>query len=196
MPALDPRIDAYIAGAADFAQPILTHIRAVVHAACPEVEETMKWSMPHFQYHGMLCAMASFKSHCAFSFWKGALLFPDAEKTSMGHLGKITSLGDLPSKKDLTGLIKQAMQLNDAGARVARPKAAPRALRVPADFMQALAANPAAQEVFEAGSASFKREYVDWIEEAKTAPTRQRRMDQSIAWLAEGKGRNWKYEQR
>ena len=194
MPTLDPRIDAYIANAADFAQPILTHLREVVHAACPDTEETMKWSMPHFQYNGMLCGMAAFKAHCAFNFWKGALLFPDAEKESMGYLGKITSVKDLPSKKVLTGYIKQAMKLNDAGAKVAKPKAAPRALVVPDYFSDALKANKAAHKVFEAGSTSFKREYVDWLEEAKTDATRLRRMAQAIEWLAEGKARNWKYQ--
>jgi uncharacterized protein YdeI (YjbR/CyaY-like superfamily) len=194
MPTLDPRIDAYIANAADFAQPILIHLRAVVHAACPDTEETMKWSMPHFQYNGMLCGMAAFKAHCAFNFWKGALLFPDTEKESMGYLGKITSIKDLPSKKILTGYIKQAMKLNSDGTKVERPKAAPRALVVPDYLSAALKANKAAQQVFDAGSTSFKREYVDWLEEAKTAATRLRRMDQAIAWLAEGKARNWKYQ--
>jgi uncharacterized protein YdeI (YjbR/CyaY-like superfamily) len=195
MPTLDPRIDAYIAESEDFARPILTHLREVVHAACPEAEETMKWSMPHFMYKGMLCQMASFKAHCAFGFWKGALLFPGTEKESMGHLGRITSLKDLPSNKVLTGYIKQAMKLNEDGVKApARTKAAPTALVVPAYFAEALKADKAAQKVFDAGSTSFKREYVMWLEEAKTEPTRLRRMAQAIEWLAEGKARNWKYE--
>jgi uncharacterized protein YdeI (YjbR/CyaY-like superfamily) len=197
MATLDPRIDAYIANSAEFAQPILTHLRALVHAACPEVEETMKWSMPHFMYKGMLCQMASFKAHCAFGFWKGALLFPDAQKESMGHLGKIASIKDLPSKKVLTGYIKQAMQLNDEGDKAEpRPKSTKGELVVPDYFAVALKASKAAQKVFDAGSTSFKREYVEWLEDAKTETTRQRRMAQAIAWLAEGKSRNWKYESR
>jgi uncharacterized protein YdeI (YjbR/CyaY-like superfamily) len=195
MATQDPRIDAYIANSAEFAQPILTHLRELVHAACPEVEETMKWSMPHFMYKGILCQMASFKAHCAFGFWKGSMLFPDAEKESMGHLGKITSIKDLPSKRVLTGYIKQAMRLNDEGVKAApSPKSAKGELVVPEYFTAALKASKPAQKVFAASSTSFKREYVEWLEEAKTEPTRQRRMAQAIAWLAEGKGRNWKYQ--
>lgn len=195
MATLDPRIDAYIANSAEFAQPILTHLRELVHAACPDVEETMKWSMPHFMYKGMLCQMASFKAHCAFGFWKGALLFPDAQKESMGHLGKIASIKDLPSKKVLTGYIKQAMQLNEEGVKAApRAKSSKGELVVPDYFAAALKTNKAARKVFDAGSTSFKREYVEWLEGAKTGTTRQRRMEQAIEWLAEGKSRNWKYE--
>lgn len=195
MPTLDPRIDAYIAKSEDFAQPILIHLRALVHAACPEVEETMKWSMPHFMYQGMLCGMSAFKAHCAFGFWKGAILFPEIEKSAMGHFGRIASLKDLPPKKELTAHIKRAMKLNEEGVKVpARTRQAPKPVTVPAYFTAALKADKAAQAVFDAGSPSFRREYVDWLDEAKTEATRLRRMAQAIEWLAEGKARNWKYE--
>lgn len=196
MPTLDPRLDAYIAASPEFARPILSHLRDVIHAACPEVEETMKWSRPHFQYKGMLCQMSAFTAHCALGFWKGAILFPEsAEKESMGHFGRIASLKDLPSKKALTAIVKQAMKLNDEGVKTAaKPKAAPSVLIVPDDFTKALKAERAAQNVFDAGSPSFKREYVAWIEDAKTQATRLRRMAQAVEWLAEGKARNWKYE--
>ena len=197
MPTIDPRIDAYIAASSEFAWPILAHLRAIVHAACPEVEETMKWSRPHFQYKGMLCQISAFKGHCVMGFWKGALLFPDMdEKESMGHFGRITSLADLPSKEVIADYVKQAMKLNDDGvpspARAA-PKAAARAVEAPDYFVAALEKNSAALANFEAGSPSFKREYVDWIVDAKAEATRLRRMAQAIAWLAEGKARNWKY---
>jgi hypothetical protein len=196
MPNLDPRIDAYIAASPIFAQPILTHLREVIHAACPEVEETIKWSRPHFQYKGMLCQMSAFTAHCALGFWKGEVLFPDAaEREAMGQFGRITAIKDLPSKKALSAIVKRAMKLNDEGVKPpARARAAPQALTVPDDFAKALKANKAAHKVFDAGSTSFKREYVSWIVEAKAEATRLRRMDQAIAWLAEGKARNWKYE--
>lgn len=197
MPTIDPRVDAYIAASPEFAQPILAHLRAVVHAACPEVEETIKWSRPHFQYKGMLCQMSAFKEHCAMGFWKGELLFPElAGKDAMGHFGRLTSVKDLPSKKVIAGYVKQAMRLNDDGVQAparAAPKA-PRPLTVPTYFLDALAANKAALASFNGGSTSFKREYVDWLEEAKTEATRLRRMEQAVQWLAEGKARNWKYE--
>jgi uncharacterized protein YdeI (YjbR/CyaY-like superfamily) len=197
MPTIDPRIDAYIAASPAFAQPILTHLRDVVHAACPEVEETMKWSRPHFQYKGMLCQMSAFKEHCAMGFWKGTLMFPElAEKDSMGHLGRIATLDDLPPKKVIAGYVKQAMQLNDDGVQTPARAAlkTPRPLTVPDYFLAALARNKPARASFEGGSTSFKREYVDWLEEAKTEATRLRRMAQAIEWLAEGKARNWKYQ--
>ncbi len=196
MPTRDSRIDAYIAASPTFAQPILVHLREVIHGACPDVEETMKWSRPHFQYKGMLCQMSAFKEHCALGFWKGAILFPAAsEKEAMGHFGRITCIGDLPSKKALAAIVKQAMKLNDEGVKAAaKPKPAQEELIVPGDFAAALETDAAAHKVFEEGSASFKREYLQWIADAKAQTTRERRMVQAIAWLAEGKARNWKYE--
>lgn len=199
MPTIDPRIDAYIANSAEFAQPILRHLREVVHAACPEVEETMKWSFPHFMYNGMLCGMASFKAHCTFGFWKGKLLIEQAdEKTreAMGQFGRITVVKDLPPKKVLAGYVKQAMRLNDEGVKApARAKpAAPRELVVPGYFTEALAGQQPALDNFEAFSTSRKRDYVEWLDEAKTEATRLRRLAQAVEWIAEGKSRNWKYE--
>lgn len=199
MPTLDPRIDAYIAASAEFAQPILEHIRAVVHDTCPDVEETMKWSFPHFQYKGMLCSMASFKAHCAFGFWKGELLIAaedDKGKEAMGQFGRISSVKDLPPKRTLASYIRKAMKLNDEGVKApARAKpATPRELTVPDYFIAQLEQSPAALEHFTAFSTSKKRDYVDWLEEAKTETTRARRMEQALEWIAEGKSRNWKYE--
>ena len=197
MTTIDPRVDAYIANSADFARPILKHLRALVHAACPEVEETMKWSFPHFMYRGMMCSMASFKAHCAFGFWKAELLMADeARREAMGHFGRIESLKDLPSKKVLTAYVKQAMKLNDEGvAAPARIKpAAPRELVIPAELAAALKKAPAARKHFDAFSPSKQRDYAEWISEAKTDVTRTRRLEQAIEWIAEGKSRNWKYE--
>jgi uncharacterized protein YdeI (YjbR/CyaY-like superfamily) len=194
----DARVDAYIAKSAEFARPILTHLREVVHAACPGVEETMKWSFPHFMYKGMLCSMASFKGHCAFGFWKGALIVGDGDggaEKAMGQFGRITSLSDLPSKKVLGGYIKEAMKLNEAGVKAparSKPKAT-KELVVPDDLAVALRGNQPARAAFEAFSPSHKREYVAWITEAKTEATRARRLSTAIEWMAEGKPRNWKY---
>lgn len=199
MPTLDPRVDAYIANSAEFAQPILVHLRAVVHAACPDCEETMKWSFPHFQYEGMLCSMASFKAHCAFGFWKAKLIVDagdDKTEEAMGQFGRITSVKDLPAKKVLTAYIKQAVKLNVDGVKApSRVKSAtPRPLTVPPYFTKALATSKQAKAHFAAFSPSQKREYVDWLEEAKTDATRERRMATAVEWIGEGKRRNWKYE--
>jgi uncharacterized protein YdeI (YjbR/CyaY-like superfamily) len=197
MTTIDPRVDAYIAKSADFARPILEHLRAVVHAACPEVEETIKWGFPHFMYKGMMCSVASFKAHCALNFWKAELLMADeANREAMGQFGRIASIKDLPSKKALTTYIKQAMKLNDDGvAAPARVKPAePRALVIPDELSVALKKVPAARKHFEAFSPSKQRDYAEWIMEAKTEATRARRLEQAIEWIAEGKARNWKYE--
>jgi uncharacterized protein YdeI (YjbR/CyaY-like superfamily) len=194
----DPRVDDYIARSADFAKPILTHLRDVVHAACPEVEETIKWSFPHFLYKGMFCSMASFKEHCTFGFWKGALVVAgggDAADKAMGQFGRITKLADLPAKKVLTSAIKTAMKLNEDGVKAparTKPKTSPEVV-VPEDLVSALNGNLQARASFEKLSPSHKREYIQWIGEAKTQPTRTRRLETTLQWLAEGKPRNWKY---
>jgi uncharacterized protein YdeI (YjbR/CyaY-like superfamily) len=200
MPKTDKRIDSYISKAEPFAQPILRHLRALVHEVCPDVVETMKWSFPHFDYLGVMCSMASFKQHAVFGFWKASLMKDKrlmenaASETSMGHLGKITSLKDLPSDKIMKAYISEAMQLNEAGAKVARTKpVAGRKIAVPPYFKKAIEGNKAAGKTFEAFSPSNKKEYVDWVTEAKTEATRAKRIKTAIEWMAQGKIRNWKY---
>ena len=190
----DPRVDAYIERSAEFAKPILRHLRKVVHAACPDVQETMKWSFPHFEYKGVLCSMAAFKGHCAFGFWKGTLVLGEkAQRDAMGHLGRITSLDDLPSERTLAGYVKKAARLNDEGVKVPRA-ARPRApLPVPRDLIAAVQRNAKAVAAFRSFSPSHRREYAEWITEAKTEATRRRRVESAVAWLAEGKPRNWKH---
>jgi len=198
MPVLDPRVDAYIAKSADFARPILEHLRAVVHAACPDVEETIKWGAPHFMYRGMLCRMAAFKQHCAFGFWKGALIVPDGKNDeAMGQFGCLAKVSDLPSKKVLVGYIRKAMKLNEEGVamlRLAKPGKSKTPPIAPDDLLAAFGRNPVAKAAFEAFSPSHQREYIEWIVEAKREETRQRRVAQAVEWLAEAKSRNWKYE--
>jgi len=197
----DPRIDTYIAKAAPFAQPILRHIRKLVHQSCPDVQETVKWGMPHFEHQGVLCHMASFKAHCAFGFWRASEFdgVPRAARTSaMGQFGRITSKADLPSDKALAGLVKQAVALNAAGKKKKAPtkKAAktPRAVVVPAALLAALNKNKKARAGFDGMSPSHQREYCEWIAEAKRDETRARRVQTAVAQLCEGKSMNWKYE--
>lgn len=198
MGTTDPRIDVYIERAQDFARPVLRHIRELVHQACPDVTETMKWSFPHFDYKGsMMCSTASFKEHCAFGFWKQSLIegseFP--EKTAMGSFGRITSLADLPDDETMKRLICEAMRLNDEGIKVQRTVSKEKKeLVVPDILTAALASNELAAETFENFPYSKKKDYVEWITEAKTDATRDKRLATTIEWLAEGKARNWKYE--
>jgi uncharacterized protein YdeI (YjbR/CyaY-like superfamily) len=193
----DKRIDAIIAKSPDFAQPILTTIRETVHEACPDVEETLKWGMPTFMYHGMLCHMAAFKQHCALGFWKGALVFGGraGRGEAMGNFGRLTTVKDLPSRRDLMKYVKQAMKLNEAGTRVTRPrKAAKPPVKTPADLAAALKKNRKAAATWDGFAPSHRREYAEWITGAKQAATRERRLKQAVEWMAEGKARNWKYE--
>ena len=199
MGTTDPRVDAYIEKSADFAKPILKHLRAVVHEACPDCVEEMKWSFPHFGYKGMMASMASFKQHCAFGFWKASLVM-EAEARSaeaMGHLGRITSLADLPPKSTLIRWIKKAKSLNDTGVKVPERRKTPRRpLKTPADLAAALRKNKKAIVVFDAFSPTKKRDYIEWITEAKSDQTRAKRLTTAVEWIAAGKSRNWKYEQR
>ncbi len=194
----DPRIDAYIAKSADFAKPILKHLRKIVHTGCPKVEETLKWSMPHFDYKGVMCGMAAFKQHCVFGFWKKALILdpdPATENTAMGGFGRITSLADLPSEKKLLQYVKKAAALNEAGIK-APPRIQPKSresLEVPDYFGAALKKNAKARKTFEGFPPSKRREYLEWVTGAKREETRKERLATSIKWLAEGKARHWKY---
>lgn len=197
----DARIDSYISKSADFAKPILIHLRELVHLSCPEVEEKIKWGFPHFDYKGMMCSMASFKKHCAFGFWKASLmkdkrLIANAEsETAMGHYGKITSLKNLPSDKKIIAHIKEAMMLNEKGIKLPAKKvtAVNNETLVPDYFLKQLKKNKKAFTTFEKFSPSHKREYIEWITEAKTDETKNRRMQTAIEWMVEGKSRNWKY---
>ncbi len=196
----DSKVDAYIQNAQPFAQPVLEYIRETVHEFCPEATEAMKWSFPHFIYKGKnLCSMAAFKQHCAFGFLLESEmktmkeLTHGREKNSMFTLGKITSVEDLPTKAQLKNCILEAMELTDMGVTI--KKASPNAVEpeIPQYFTDALEKNPAAKEVFEKASPSFRKEYIMWITEAKTETTRNKRIAEAIEWISEGKGRNWKY---
>jgi uncharacterized protein YdeI (YjbR/CyaY-like superfamily) len=198
----DTRVDAYIARSADFAKPILNHIRGLVHTACPESEEALKWGFPTFVHRGIMCGMAAFKAHCSLGFWKHALILgknqeaASKERDGMGHFGRITSLLDLPSDKTLLGYIREAARLNEAGikpAARARPKTR-KALVVPDFFLATLKKNEKALATFEGFSYSHKKEYIEWLTEAKREETRRQRLATAIQWLAAGKSRNWKYE--
>jgi uncharacterized protein YdeI (YjbR/CyaY-like superfamily) len=197
----DPRIDAYIANAEEFARPVLAHLREVVHEACPETVESMKWSVPHFTYRGILCSMAAFRQHCAFGFWKGSLILPRAggpAGEAMGQFGRITSIADLPPREVLIGYVREAVKLNESGVRVPRAAAPERdpTPPLPEALRTALEQNPAAAAAFERFSPSQRREYAAWIAEAKRDATRELRTRTALKWIAEGKPRNWKYMKR
>jgi uncharacterized protein YdeI (YjbR/CyaY-like superfamily) len=193
----DPRIDAYIDKAGDFARPILRHIRELVHKTVPDAGEALKWGMPHFTHKGKnIAGMAAFKAHCA------VMVHGDGrqeERDGMGSYGKLNSLKDLPDDSELAAkLIKARERIDTAGSAVKRArKPEPKVeLPVPQDFAAALRDNPKAQATFDAFPPSQRREYVAWIADSKQDATRAKRLATSIEWLAEGKRRNWKYETR
>jgi uncharacterized protein YdeI (YjbR/CyaY-like superfamily) len=198
MAARDPRIDAYIAAARPFAQPILRRIRKAVHAGCPHVAETIKWGMPAFEYKGPLVGMAGFKAHCALAFWKASLMKTvptDIGTDAMGQFGRLESLDDTPSEAHLVRMVREAAALNDAGVKVPRAAKAPKpAPNAPAYMVAALRKNKKAMAAWQQFPPSHQREYIQWITEAKTDATRTRRLQTAVEWIADGKGRNWKYE--
>jgi len=196
MPKTDPRVDTYIERSASFARPILRHLRQIVHAGCPEVEETIKWRFPHFDYHGIMCGMAAFKEHCSFGFWKASLIFKATtrDRDGMGHFGRITSIEDLPGEKAFVGYVRKAARLNRAGIQdeVKRARRKPR-LAPPPDLVGALKKNAKARKTFENFSPTNQREYIEWLLDAKREETRKRRLKTAIEWMAQGKPHNWRY---
>jgi len=202
MPTIDPRIDAYFAKSAPFAKPILEHIRKLVHKGCPDVTETVKWSMPFFEYNGtILCNMAAFKQHCAFGFWNASQLkdpegiLQTTDRNAMGHFDRITSLKDLPADKIFVAYVKEAAQLIKDGKNAPKKKAAPKKeLPLPPALAAALKKNKKAQAAFDAFAPSHRREYIEWITEARTEETRDKRLATTLEWLTEGKSRHWKYQ--
>lgn len=202
MEKYDNRVDAYIAKSADFAKPILNHLRNLVHRACPEITETMKWSSPFFDHKGPVCQMAAFKQHCSFGFWNAALLKDlhkvlNTEVAAAGNFGRITNLTDLPDDDILIQYIQEAFDLNEKGVKTTIRKhntGEKKELVVPDYFIATLSKNLQAMNNFEKFSPSQKKEYVEWIVEAKTEATRQKRLDTALEWITEGKTRHWKYK--
>ncbi|CAN7218504.1 YdeI/OmpD-associated family protein [Mesorhizobium sp. LjRoot246] len=197
----NPKVDAYAGQAEEFAKPILAHLRGLIHTTCPEVVEEVKWGIPHFDYRGeMMCNFAAYKKHSSFSFWKDSLM-ADARLRRNAELaaakrfmGNLTSLADLPADAELIAWIKEAMSLNDRGVKLPPRKAeGPREVEIPAAFAAALAARPEIKAIFDSKSASFRKEYNVWVGEAKTDATRVKRIEESLSWIVEGKGRFWKY---
>jgi uncharacterized protein YdeI (YjbR/CyaY-like superfamily) len=191
----DPRIDAYIARAAPFAQPILTHLRALIHTACPGVHETIKWSRPFFEHHGILCMMAAFKQHCHYVLWSS--LVEHGKRAD--HLRRITAISELPPRSEMLTQLRAAAAANEAsgGAKPMRRTRSARAsarVTVPADLRAGLARVPAADRVFAAFTPGRRREYIDWLNEAKREATRASRLAQALEWISQGKSRNWKYQ--
>jgi len=202
MEKFDKRIDTYIERSAEFAKPILIHIRELVHRTAPEISETIKWAFPHFEYKGTICHMASFKQHCTFGFRKASLL-PDPHNllngetsSAMGQFGRITALSDLPSDEILESYLRNAILLNETGIKLPVIKKSPSAsvVSVPEYFMEALSKNPLAQSTFEGFSNSHKKEYIEWVSEAKTEKTREKRLATTMLWLSEGKLMHWRYK--
>lgn len=194
----NPAVDAYIAKSAEFARPILKRLRALMHKACPTVEETIKWGVPHFEYKGVIAGMAAFKQHAAFGFWKRRLMKDPAGFFSKGESGmggrKIRSVDELPSDAVLHGYMREAVALNEQGATVPRSTRKKPPVRVPPYLAAALKKNAKARRTFENFSASQRREYVEWLTDAKREATRERRLATAIEWMAKGKARNWKYQ--
>jgi uncharacterized protein YdeI (YjbR/CyaY-like superfamily) len=195
----NPEVDAYIAKSAEFARPILARLRALMHKTCPQIGETIKWGVPHFEYQGVVASMAAFKRHASFGFWKQKLMddpagfFPAADDSSMGGR-KIRAMSELPSDAVLIRYIKAAVALNEQGVKLPRPAAKKAPVKPPADLLAALKKNAKARATYEAFPPSKQREYVDWLTEARQEATRQKRLASAIEWMAQGKSRHWKYQ--
>ncbi len=199
MAQYDERVDNYINKAEPFAQPILNHIRNLVHQVSPLINETIKWGFPHFEYKAAICHMASFKAHCTLGFWKASLMKDpyqifNEKDTAMGSVGRIEKLEDLPSDKILTEYILEALRIDESGVKLKKVTTPKAEIPIPPYFVEELNQNPKAKQTFENFSPSHKREYLEWITTAKTEATKLKRMVTTIEWLTEGKSLNWKYQ--
>jgi uncharacterized protein YdeI (YjbR/CyaY-like superfamily) len=203
-PKHNSKVDAYAEKTEDFAKPVLAHLRALIHATCPEVIEGVKWGIPHFDYKGdTMCIFAAYKNHCSFTFYKDALM-RDARLNANAHvpaakrfMGKLTGVADLPSDRELKLWIKESMALNEQGLKLPERKAKThKEIEMPAVFAERLQASPEIAKIFESKSASFQKEYNVWIGEAKTEATRDKRIEEAMTWIAEGRGRFWKYAKK
>jgi uncharacterized protein YdeI (YjbR/CyaY-like superfamily) len=193
----DPRVDAYIAKSQPFARPILEKVRERVHAVLPEVEEAMRWSMPAYTLRGKIVLVTSaFKAHAALNFWRGQEIGDGQPKAgAMGQFGRLTSVSDLPPDHEIDELIREAAALVRTARAPRKTKHAPKpSPEMHPRFQTALGMAPRAKATFDAFPPSCRREYLEWIGEAKRDETRQKRIATAIEWLAEGKRRNWKYE--
>ncbi|ESQ88822.1 YdeI/OmpD-associated family protein [Asticcacaulis benevestitus] len=200
-PNRNPKADAYYEKAEEFAKPIFSHLRDLIHATCPEVVEEVKWGIPHFDYRGdMMCIFAAYKRHCSFTFYKDALMYDPRLKANSDmpaakrFMGSLTGSGDLPPDADLILWIKEAMALNEQGVKLPKQKSeSPKKVDMPKAFAEMLEVNPKTKAIFDSKSPSFQKEYNVWIGEAKTDSTRDKRIEEALSWIAEGKGRFWKY---
>ncbi len=200
----NPAVDAYIANAGDFARPILRRVRALMHKACPGIEETIKWGVPHFEYQGIVGNIAAFKRHAAFGFWSRKLLkkrlgkdsrkmFPPSGDSSMGGR-RIRTLAEMPPDALILRTIRAAVALNEAGLKPAREQRRKPPVKPPPYLVAALKKNPRARAAFQRLTPAQQREYVEWLTDAKREATRERRLATTIEWLALGRQRNWKYQ--
>ena len=197
----NPEFDAYAETAEPFARPVFAHLKKLIRATCPNVTEDIKWGIPHFEYGGdVLCIFAAYNKHCSFTFYKDALMGDPRLKANADlpaakrFMGKMTDVSDLPSDADLTAWIKEAMSLNERGIKLpTREKKTPKVVTIPAAFAERLEVSPKVKEIFDGKSAAYQKEYNLWIGDAKTDATRNKLIDEAMEWIAEGKGRFWKY---
>ncbi len=191
-------VDAYIKKSPEFARPILVKLRALFHRADSRIQETMKWGVPHFEYKGIVGSFAAFKQHVGFGFWKSKLLkdpanlFGGDPKASMSS-SKLTSIKHLPADKVILSYIQRAVELNEEEVIVPKEVNRRPKLTAPDFFVAALKKNKKAQTNFQAFSETNRRDYIEWLIDAKQKETQKRRLATALNWLAEGKPRNWKY---
>lgn len=204
MKNFDQKVDDYIANSEDFAKPILTHLRKIIFDTCPEAEEAIKWGTPHYAYKGdHLVMMAGFKNHCSFSLYKAEHMADKQIAESVkagkkfGFMDKLKALSDLPAEKVLVAYIREAMTINEKGIKKEMPKSdKPKIIETPDYLIAALNTNKKARSVWDEKSNAYRKDYLVWITDAKTDATRQKRLEQSLEWIAEGKGRFWQYEKK
>ncbi|MEO9802317.1 MAG: YdeI/OmpD-associated family protein [Reichenbachiella sp.] len=196
-PDASKKIDAYLTTVSSEHRPVLELIRKTVNAVDDRIQEDWKWRAPCFSLEGLVCWFVAFKSHVGLNFFKGALIedihnaFVESEDEDKGNRMIHFKSIDEVKVKVIQDYVKQAVLLNEQGIKIDFPKR--KTLETPDYLIEALNKNKKAKDVFESFTDAQRKDYIEWLVEAKREETRNKRMTQAIEWIAEGKTRNWKY---
>jgi hypothetical protein len=191
------RINLYIAELPDWQRKHLVRVRQLIHSTEERIEEAWRGNAPHFDHQGSLIGMHAFKSCVSIWFHKGASLkdghglFKLTEKDAEREVRKYKiHEGESINEKAFLDLLKQALKVNAAQAGGAETKPTSRALVVPSDMEQVLRKDEQAWAQWEGLAASHKREYVEWITDAKQDETRKRRLAKALEMIRDGQAKN------
>lgn len=189
-------ITAYIEKATPEFKEVMIALRSVLNNPNFDIKEDWKWGAPNFNNEGMICWLAHFRNHVGMNFFKGTLikdkynLFTHYREEKGNRQLKFSDINQIIPEQ-IEYYIEEAIKLNQENIKVVKKEID---TSLPLDLETELNNNPKAKMFFESLAPSYKRDYIEWIEEAKREATRTKRLATTMEWLSEGKKKNWKYE--